>query len=99
MEVDTKMSKFQADERSIIFKAGPLASKWRLKLETTRRKNAIDNFASREYLKDEIMPTHKHSVGLQYADMNESVYKKVDFEVALPGNDASSFAKVDFFIA
>ena len=85
-------------ERSYIMKVGPQGSKWRLKVETTRRKNAIDNFASREYLRDETMTTHKHALGLQYLDMKEDTYRKFDVELGLPGADASSFLKVDAFM-
>ena len=85
-------------ERSYIMKLGPQGSKWRFKLESTRRKNAIDNFASREYLRDETMTTHKHAVGLQYLDMQQDSYRKLDLEIGLPGADAASFVKVDAFM-
>jgi hypothetical protein len=65
-EVDTRQSKFMAQEESYTFKLGPQASKWRFRLENTHRKNAIDSFASYEYLKNETMPTLKRSIGLQY---------------------------------
>jgi hypothetical protein len=54
-------------------------------MESTKRKNAIDNFASKEYLRDETMTTHKHAIGLSYYDFTENNYNKVDFEVGLPG--------------
>ncbi len=59
----------------------------------------IDSFASHEYFKNEIMPTYKQSVGLQYAAMTENSYKKFDIDVALPltSRDAVSFVKVDAF--
>ena len=68
-------------------------------MENTTRKNAIDTFASREYLRDETMTTYKRALGLQYIDMDEPSYKKVDLEVGLPGVDSSSFIKVDCFMA
>jgi hypothetical protein len=97
-EVDTKQSKFLAQERSYTLKVGPQGSKWRFRLENTRRKNAIDNYASREYLRDETMPTYKHSLALSYANVQETVYNKAEVELALPtGADSSSFFKVDGF--
>lgn len=98
-EEETKQAKFMTKERSFIFKAGQKDSPFRLKLETTRRKNAIDSFASREYLRDETMPTYKHSVGVQYAKIGEDEsYRKVDVEYALPiGKDSVAFGKVDAF--
>ncbi|TNV80343.1 hypothetical protein FGO68_gene16447 [Halteria grandinella] len=82
-----------------IFKTGQKDSPFRLKFETTRRKNALDTFASREYLRDETMPTHKHSIGLQYAKIAEDQsYRKLDIECALPiGKDSVAFGKVDAF--
>lgn len=45
------------------------------------------------------MPTYKRSLGLQYSDMNESVYKKFDIECGLPiGQNTSSFFKIDGFL-
>lgn len=86
-------------ERSFIFKAGQKESPIRLKLETTRRKNAIDTFASREYLREEVMPTYKHSVGFQYAKIGEDEsYSKMDVECGIPvGKDSVGFGKVDAF--
>ena len=46
------------------------------------------------------MPTYKNSVGLQYSDFSDNVYKKLDLEVGLPiiSKDAGSFLKIDGFI-
>ena len=59
----------------------------------------IDSFASHQYLKDEIMPTWKQSVGVQYSGITENTYKKLDVEVAMPvtSRDAVSYVKFDAF--
>lgn len=93
------MHNFLSKERSYQVRLGPEGSKWRLKLENTRRKNAIDTFASREFLRDETMVTYKSSVGLSYNDMQEKQYRKLDLEVALPmGGDSVGYIKADGFI-
>lgn len=45
------------------------------------------------------MPTYKQAIGLQYNQMNESTYHKLDFEVALPvtSTDAVAYCKADAF--
>ena len=88
-----------AQEESFTLRFGPQQSKWKVKLENTLRKNSLDSFASYDYLKDETMPTNKRSVGLQYSDMTEDTYKKMDIEFGLPINrGTSSFFKIDAFI-
>ena len=43
---------------------GPSAGRWKVKLENTKRKNALDTLASYDYLRDETMPTFKRSLGV-----------------------------------
>ena len=46
------------------------------------------------------MPTTKHSVGLQFANMSPDAFQKAEVEVGLPLTSSSSgFAKADFFVA
>ena len=63
-EIDHKQSKFISKENSLILRAGREGSKWKVKFEGTQRKNLIDPYSSREYLKNEIMLNYKQSVGL-----------------------------------
>jgi hypothetical protein len=100
LESDVKQTKFCTRESSLLLKLGPQASKWRLKLEASRRKNAFEHFASREYLRDETMPTYKHSVGLQFGNMTGERYQKAEVEVGLPiSANSCAFARADFFVA
>jgi hypothetical protein len=98
-EVDTRQSKFISREASYTLRTGEVGSPWKLRFENTFRKNVIDSFASHKYLKDEIMPTWKQSVGVQYSGITENTYKKLDVEVAMPvtSRDAMSFVKLDAF--
>jgi hypothetical protein len=71
-----------------------------LRFEGTKRKNRMDYYASREYLKEETMHNHKQSIGLEYTDLNETCFKKLDIELAVPSgfgfeNGLPSFAKVE----
>jgi hypothetical protein len=71
-----------------------------VKFETSRRKNALDSYASREYLREETLTTHKHSIGILYAKIEELIYKKVELEIGFPlSNDSHGFAKLDGFVA
>lgn len=45
------------------------------------------------------MTTYKRALGLQYIEMDETSYRKLDLEVGVPGVDSSSFIKVDGFMA
>lgn len=101
-EIDHKQAKFISKEKSLILKAGFEGSKWKLKFDGTQRKNLIDPYSSREYLKNETMLNYKQSVGVQYIDFSENEYKKLDVEVALPEglgrfHGMPSFIKVDGF--
>lgn len=103
-EVDHKQSKFLAKEKSYILKLGPESSNWRFKLESTRRKNCIEHYSSREFLENESVHTYKQSLGLEYVKMTEQLYKKLDIEMALPEglgfqHNLPSFFKVDGFYA
>ena len=40
-------------------KIGPLGSNWRVKFDSTQRKNLIDTYSSKEYLKNDILLSHK----------------------------------------
>ena len=84
LEIDHKVSKFLALEKSLMMKFGLLGSKWRFKLDHTLRKNMIDQFQSREFLRDEIMMTYKQSIGLEYNNFDESSMRKLSLELALP---------------
>ncbi len=45
------------------------------------------------------MPTYKRSAGIQYSDMSEDSYQKLDIEYGLPiGKNTSSFFKIDGFL-
>jgi hypothetical protein len=45
------------------------------------------------------MPTNKRSMGIQYSDMNQNTYQKLDIEYGLPiGKNTSSFFKIDGFL-
>lgn len=83
-EIDSIQSKFLCHQNSFQFLFGPQSSKWRIKLEYAERKNKSDYYQSREFLKNEMLHTLKQSIGLQYIDMNESQYKKLDIDFALP---------------
>ena len=63
---------------------GPLDSHWSVTFENTLRKNIIEKYSSREFIKNETMHTVKQSVALQHAVMNENTYKVFKLEVALP---------------
>lgn len=64
----------------------------------------IDYHSSLEYLKNETMITNKQAIGLTYVDFNQSTYKKLDVEVALPEglgdlHGMPSFVKADGFFS
>lgn len=45
------------------------------------------------------MPTYKRSAGIQYSDMSEDSYQKLDIEYGLPiGKNTNSFFKIDGFL-
>eukprot|EP00347_Sterkiella_histriomuscorum_P010486 403376097 len=103
-EYDIKQSKFIAKEKSFIFKIGPSGSNWKLKFDATQRKNLIDRFSSKEFLREEIMLSYKQSIGLEYLKFDQTSYRKLDIDLALPNglghhHGMPSFLKVDGFIA
>mmetsp|Transcript_38249 Transcript_38249/g.36605 ORF Transcript_38249/g.36605 Transcript_38249/m.36605 type:complete len:138 (+) Transcript_38249:182-595(+) len=83
-EMDHKESKFLSRERAHVVTLGPRESSWSLKLESITRKNIIDKYSSREYIKNETLPTHKYSAALQYQYMSDSFYNIVSTELAFP---------------
>lgn len=103
-EIDDKEGKFLCHQDSVVFKTGPADSKWRFKVEGTRRKNRLDYYASREFIENELLHTYKQTFGLEYGDLSENSFKKLDLELALPPGLGSnkgqpSFIRVDGLIA
>jgi hypothetical protein len=102
-EIDHKVSKFLANENSWITKLNFSNSNWKLKLDFTTRKNMIDQFQSKEFIKNESMLTKKQSIGLEYNDFNENTLKKLNIELGLPlvGNKdcLPQFLKIDGLLA
>ncbi|CDW88002.1 UNKNOWN [Stylonychia lemnae] len=103
-EYDHKQSKFISKEKSLIMKLGKSDSNWKLKLDTTHRKNLIDKFSSKEYLKDEIMLSEKQSIGLEFLKFDNDLYQKGSIELAIPEglghyHGMPSFFKLDGFLA
>jgi hypothetical protein len=66
-EYDHKESKFLSREKSHTLSIGPADSKWSVKFEHAARKNIIEKYSSREFIKNESLNTVKQSIGLQYA--------------------------------
>lgn len=103
-EKDLKQNKFLSRENSLILRLNHTDWPFTLKLESTKRKNFFDYYASKELLHDELLPTTKNSVALEMNDMNEKYYLRSELELSLPdtpflSSDLSSFLKLDTMIA
>ena len=83
-EYDHKESKFLSRERSNVLSIGPSNSYWSVKFENTMRKNIIEKYSSRDFIRNESMHSLKQSVALQYAVMNETKYHTFATEFAYP---------------
>lgn len=65
-EVDTKKTKYESSEEILSWELSSEKSPWRLRLERASRQNSFSAFNSIRFLKEEAMPTIKHSITLDY---------------------------------
>lgn len=83
---DFKYSKFQSRERSHSFNFAipTMFPNWALKLDSSQRKNAIEEFSSRYYISNETLKTVKNSVSLIYSNFKDDRFINCITELALP---------------
>jgi len=103
-EKDLKQNKFLSRENSFIFKLGNPEWPFTVRLESTKRKNFFDYYASKELLTNELLPTTKNSVALEFNEMNEDYYLRGELELSIPDTpllrtDVPAFLKLDSMIA
>jgi len=65
-EVDNKHLKYLSRERSLIFRATPDNMPVSFKLESTFRKNLVDQYASREFILNDSLPSIKNAIGIDW---------------------------------
>jgi hypothetical protein len=71
--MDTKQSKYSSRESSYYLEVSPEDSLWNLRFQNTLRRNSVDANASRTFLANEIMPSVKQSVALEWQNMSEKL--------------------------
>ena len=69
-EIDNKHLKYLSREHSFVFRAQQEQSPWSFQAESVLRKNLIDQYASRELIYSDNLPSVKHSVSLNYSNMD-----------------------------
>ena len=65
-DIKTVRNKFESQEQSHVFKLASPESPWNFSLERNLRINNIDKDASRQFLRDEALPSMKYSARIAY---------------------------------
>ena len=89
-EIDNKSQKYLSRERSLVYRATPIANDGSplpvtFKAESTFRKNVVDQYASKKYIINDSLASIKTSVGMEASVMDpmSNVFSNIDAELAI----------------